>query len=339
MNALPSPVRNRLDFHEVPAASSTTFADDVAATLGGRPKRPLPPKYLYDDLGSALFDAITRLPEYYLTRAETEILRTWGRQIVGALGAPIELLELGGGSSLKTRLLIDEALRVQASLRFNAIEISREALQAASIALVDAYPRLLVRAYVGDYFDVLASGALRFDLRHKVLALCMGSNIGNYEPPEIARLLTVLAKTLRPGDGLLLGTDLKKEPARLERAYDDPGGVMNAFGKNLLTRMNRELGATFDLRDFDLVVRYDEERASVDSFLRSRRTHDVVVPAGGFTLHFEEGELVHTERSFKFTLEDVRRLADANGFVLSQTWYDASRSFAVHLLRREASFT
>jgi uncharacterized SAM-dependent methyltransferase len=114
---------------------------------------------------------------------------------------------------------------------------------------------------------------------------------------------------------------------------------MNAFGKNLLTRMNRELGATFDLRDFDLVVRYDEERASVDSFLRSRRTHDVVVPAGGFTLHFEEGELVHTERSFKFTLEDVRRLADANGFVLSQTWYDASRSFAVHLLRREASFT
>jgi L-histidine N-alpha-methyltransferase len=322
---------------EVPCSSATCFADDVAATLGGNPKRPVPPKYFYDDLGSALFDAITRLPDYYLTRAETEILRVWGRQIIGEFGGPVELLELGSGSATKTRLLIDEALRAQAMLRFNAIEISREALQASSIALVDAYPRLLVRAYVGDYFDVLGSGALRFDPHHKVLAMCMGSNMGNYHPEDVARLWALLSRTLRPGDGLLLGTDLKKDAARLERAYDDPGGVMDAFGKNLLTRMNRELGANFDPRDFDLVARYDEERGSVDSFLRSRRSHDVTLAQRGMTLHFDEGELVHTEWSFKFSVDDVVRLADRNAFSLTKTWYDESRSFAVHLLTRERS--
>jgi L-histidine Nalpha-methyltransferase len=337
MSAVAIPVRNRLDILEVPCSSATSFADDVAATLGRHPKRAVPPKYFYDDLGSALFDAITRLPDYYLTRAETEILRAWGRQIMGEMNAPLELLELGSGSATKTRLLIDEALRTQAMLRFNAIEISRDALQASSIALVDAYPRLLVRAYVGDYFDVLGSGALRFDARHKVLALCMGSNIGNYHPEDVQRLLALLSRTLRPGDGLLLGTDLKKDAARLERAYDDPGGVMDAFGKNLLTRMNRELGANFDPRDFDLVARYDEDRGSVDSFLRSRRRHDVTIPQGGMTLHFDEGELVHTEWSFKFSVDDVVRLAGQNAFSLTRTWYDDSRSFAVHLLIRERS--
>jgi L-histidine Nalpha-methyltransferase len=331
------PLRNRLELLEVPCSSATSFAADVAATLGGSPKRPVPPKYLYDDLGSALFDAITRLPDYYLTRAETEILRVRGREIVAEFGGPLELLELGSGSAVKTRLVIDEALRTQTLLRFNAIEISREALQGSSIALVDAYPRLLVRGYVGDYFDVLDSDTLRFDPRHKVLALCMGSNLGNYHPEDVQRLLTLLSRTLRPGDGLLLGTDLKKDAARLERAYADPGGVMDAFGKNLLTRMNRELGANFDPRDFDLVARYDEERGSVDSFLRSRRSHDVQIPQGEMTLHFDEGELVHTEWSFKFSVDDVVQLASRNAFTVRKTWYDDSRSFAVHLLIRDRS--
>jgi L-histidine N-alpha-methyltransferase len=335
MSVFAKPVRSRLDMLEVPGSCAMTFADDVVATLGRNPKRPVPPKYFYDDLGSALFDAITRLPEYYLTRAETEILRVSGQQIVGEVGAPLELLELGGGSAIKTRRLIEEALKTQGTLRFHAIEISREALQASSIALVDAYPSLLVRAYVGDYFDVLGSGALRFDPMHKVLALCMGSNIGNYHPEDVQRLLALLSRTLQPGDGLLLGTDLKKDAVRLERAYHDPGGVMGAFSKNLLTRMNRELGANFDHRDFDLVVRYDEERGSVDSFLRSRRRHDVTIPQGGMTLHFDEGELVHTEWSFKFTLDDVVKLAGRNAFSLRKTWYDDARSFAVHLLIRE----
>lgn len=314
-----------------------SFADDIAATLGRNPKQPVPPKYFYDDLGSALFDAITRLPDYYLTRAETEILRVRGRQIVNEFGAPLELLELGSGSAIKTRLLIDEALRTQGTLRFHAIEISREALEASSIALVDAYPRLLVRALVGDYFDVLGSDTLRFDPHHKVLALCMGSNIGNYHPEDVQRLLALLSRTLRPGDGLLLGTDLKKDAERLERAYDDPGGVMDAFGKNLLTRMNRELGADFDPRDFDFVAHYDEQRGSVDSFLRARRAHNVTIPRSGITLHFDEGELVHTEWSFKFSVDDVAQLAARNAFTLTRTWYDDSRSYAVHLLIRERS--
>jgi L-histidine N-alpha-methyltransferase len=337
MTAVANPVRNRLDILEVPCSSATSFADDVAAALGRNPKQPVPPKYFYDDLGSALFDVITRLPEYYLTRAETEILRVRGREIVREFGAPFELLELGSGSAIKTRLLIDEILRLQGTLRFNLIEISREVLQASSTALVDAYPSLLVRAYVGDYFDVLGSVALRSSPRLKLLALCMGSNIGNYHPADAQRLLALLSQTLRPGDGLLLGTDLKKDAVRLERAYHDPGGVMGAFSKNLLTRMNRELGANFDHRDFDLVARYDEERGSVDSFLRSRRSHDVTIPQGEMTLHFDEGEFVHTEWSVKFSVDDVVRLASQNGFKLSKTWYDDSRSFAVHLLIRERS--
>lgn len=332
MHVAGTAVPDRFELIEVPRRSgAASFADDVADGLRARPKR-LSSKYLYDRVGSALFEAITHLPEYYLTNAETEILRESGWEIVRVLDEPIDFLELGSGSATKTRLLIGEALRVQGRLRYSPIDISTEALRASSLALVESYPGLSVRAYAGDYFDVLASGALA--LRRRTLAMFMGSNIGNYEPAEAARILGLLAGALRPGDGLLLGTDLKKDAATLELAYDDPVGVTAAFNKNLLERINGQLGGNFNLRDFAHIVRYDSQRGSVDSFLEAREAADVTLGTLGLTVRFERGERIHTESSYKFDEGDVAKLGRAAGFELRTTWHDRARRFSVHLLVR-----
>jgi dimethylhistidine N-methyltransferase len=332
MSSILTQVSDRLEFVELPGAAATSsFAEDVAQGLRAQPKR-LASKYFYDDLGSALFDAITKLPEYYPTRAETEILRDWGWEIVRALDAPLEFLELGSGSAIKTRLLIEEALRVQGKLRYAPIDISLDALRASSVTLVDTYPGLSIRAYAGDYFTVLGSAALQFE--KKALAMFMGSNIGNYQPHEARELLALIAAALRPGDGLLLGTDLKKERATLEAAYDDPTGVTSAFNKNLLARVNRELGGDFDLGNFEHLAVYDERRGCVDSFLRARRANDVFVSKIGLRTHFEEGDRIHTESSYKFDDATVAALATSAGFTTKKTWLDRSARFAVTLLVR-----
>ncbi|MGA8535122.1 MAG: L-histidine N(alpha)-methyltransferase [Candidatus Tumulicola sp.] len=325
-------VADRFELVEVPRAKGVaSFADDVVAGLSARPKR-LPSKYLYDRVGSALFDAIMHLPEYYLSNSETEILRECGWEIVRVLDEPFDFLELGSGSAVKTRLLIAEALRVQGRLRYSPIDISIEALRASSLALVEAFPGLSIRAYAGDYFDVLASKTLQFDRR--LLAMFMGSNIGNYEPDEAVRVLTLLAAALRPGDGLLLGTDLKKDRATLEAAYDDPVGVTAAFNKNILERINQQLGGNFDLRNFAHVVHYDENRGSVDSFLEARHATEAVIRSSGLRVRLAAGERIQTESSHKFSDQDVRTLATATGFRLSSTWHDRANRFSVHLLVR-----
>ncbi len=325
-------VSDRFELVEVPRSKGApSFAQDVAAGLTAQPKR-LSSKYLYDDVGSALFDAITVLPEYYLTRAETEILREWGWQIVRVLDSPIDFLELGSGSAVKTRLLIEEALRVQGRLRYSPIDISTEALRVSSMALVDAYPGLSVRAYAGDYFDVLASRALRFDRR--VLAMFMGSNIGNYEPEQAARILSMLRDALRPGDGLLIGIDLKKEKSIVELAYDDPAGVTAAFNRNMLSRLNRELGANFDVKNFEYHVQYDEERGAVDAFLEARNAARVHVSAMGLDATFVPGERIHTESAYKYAHSDIAELATSTGFTAAASWTDRAGRFSVNLLVR-----
>jgi dimethylhistidine N-methyltransferase len=292
----------------------------------------LPSKYFYDELGSALFDAITLLPEYYLTRAETEILHEWGWEIVRALGNPVEFVELGSGSAVKTRILIEEALRVQRSLRYSPIDISREALRASAQALVERFPALNVTAYAADYFTILSSGALKRSGR--VLAMFMGSNIGNYEPLQARELLTALGASLKKGDGILIGMDLKKDPLTLQRAYDDAAGVTAAFNKNLLARINRELGGRFDLDDFEHVARYDPATGCVRSDLQSQRTHAVRIEALDADVRFGKGERIHTESSYKFSLDDVDALARDCGLKLERTWTDAKKRFSVNLLLR-----
>src|SRR5579863_5001769 len=291
-------VSDRLEIVEIPrAAATSSFGDDVRAGLSA-PEKTLSSKYFYDALGSTLFDAITLLPEYYLTRAETEILRECGWEIVRVLDEPVEFLELGSGSAMKTRILIDEALRVQRTLRYSPIDISTDALRTSSAQLVDAYPRLSVRAYAGDYFTVLASKAIRFERR--ALAMLMGSNIGNYAPPEASALIALVGKALRPGDGLLLGTDRKKDRGTLELAYDDAAGVTAAFDRNVLVRVNRELGGTFNAKNFDHIARYDAERGCVDSFLQARFAQTVTIAALDMEVRFAAGERIHTESSYKF---------------------------------------
>ncbi len=325
-----SNAKNRFEIVELPrAAAGHTFADDVLEGLSASPKR-LAAKYFYDDLGSSLFEAITHLPEYYLTAAETEILRDWGWEIVRVLGEPVDFLELGSGSAVKTRLLIGEAMRAQKSLVYSPIDISVDALRASSAALVESFPALSVRAYAGDYFTVLKSGVLRFGRR--VLAMLMGSNIGNYTPPEARALVTLIADALRPGDALVLGTDRKKDPRVLERAYDDPTGVTSAFNKNILGRINRELGGGFDLRCFRHVAQYDAKRGAVDSYLVSLREQNFAIDALKTIVHFRQGEPIHTESSHKFDDNDIAALAAGTGFNVSHVWHDKAKRFNLHML-------
>ncbi|MBV8151388.1 MAG: L-histidine N(alpha)-methyltransferase [Candidatus Eremiobacteraeota bacterium] len=306
-----------------------TFAEDVKAGLFSRPKR-LPPKYFYDDVGSALFEAITHLPEYYLTRTESALLKQHAGDIVALLDGPLELLELGSGSASKTRLLIAAALERQETLRYSPIDISPGALIASSQALVEEYPALTVSAYAGDYVSLLEAGAVTRS--GPVLALFLGSNIGNFEPVAAAALLRSLARALGAGDALLVGTDLKKGIERLERAYDDPTGVTAAFNRNVLARMNRELGADFDVRLFEHEAHYDPVRGSVDSFLVAQAPCTVHFAALGASASFAEREAIHTESSYKYAFDDIERFAAETGYSVRRQWTDGAEDYALSLL-------
>ncbi len=306
-----------------------TFAEDVRAGLGAAPRR-LSPKYFYDDLGSALFEAITRLPEYYLTRVERDLLATYGREIAGALDGPVELVELGSGSALKTRLLIDAILERQPRLTFHPIDISADALTESSLALVASYERLRIVAYAGDYFPLLREK--RVVTRDRVLALFLGSNIGNFEPDDARELLSLLAAALRPGDGVLIGYDLKKDPSILELAYDDPTGVTAAFNKNLLGRMNRELGADFDVSAFRFHACWDETRGAILSYLVADTAQRVGIPLAELTVDFAAEETIHTESSYKFSRDEIVALARRCGYAERTSYTDAAGRYALSLL-------
>jgi dimethylhistidine N-methyltransferase len=307
---------------------TASFADDVRAGLWA-PRKHLSSKYFYDDLGSALFEAICYLPEYYLTRAETEILETHAGEIFDAIGEPVELVEFGSGSARKTRLLIEEALRRQVRVDYHPVDISPSALTASSFDLIAAYERLYVTAYASDYIRVLEEARLRTNMR--VLALFLGSNIGNYGPDEAVALLRAMSGAFKQGDALLIGADLRKDRATLELAYDDPTGVTAAFNLNLLGRINRELGGTFEVRQFRHVARYDEARGSVDSFLASQRPQRVRIEALDGEVAFEASEAIHTETSYKFSHDEIETLARNAGYDLKNTWYDGARRFSLNL--------
>jgi dimethylhistidine N-methyltransferase len=321
----------RFALHRDPTPVRTaTFAEDVRTGLGARPYR-LSAKYFYDDLGSCLFEAITRLPEYYLTRVERDLLLSYGAQIVEAFDEPLELVELGSGSANKTRLIIDAIFARQSELVFHPIDISADALTESSLALVGAYDRLRVSAYASDYFALLRERRLRTEGR--VLALYLGSNVGNFEPAEARLLLELLAGSLKPGDGLLIGYDLKKDPSILELAYDDPTGVTSAFNKNLLARMNRELDADFDLDAFTFHAAYDPQRGAVDSFLESDRAQTVRIGGSQIEVPLDAGERIHTESSYKFTPAELIALVGRCGYDEERTFTDAAGRYALSLVR------
>jgi len=305
------------------------FAHDVRAGLSSTPKH-LFPKYLYDELGSRLFEAICAVPEYYLTRAEHEILSTHADDIVAAIPDCDTLIELGSGSAEKTREVIEAMIKHRGKSVFIPIDISASALKQSSEALLGSYPELRIRAYAADYFQALE--ALPSLGRPPVLVLFLGSNIGNFEPDEALNFLRAIRRVLRQGDALLLGADLKKDRGALEAAYNDPLGVTRAFIVNELERINRELDANFDLWAFGLRSFYNEQLGRVEVYLESLRDQAVEIRDLDLSLRFAEGERIHVENAYKFDLDDLNRLANETGFNLERTWLDKQKRFTSNLL-------
>ncbi len=308
--------------------AAAALAADVRAGLTARP-RHLPPRWLYDEKGSALFEQITTLPEYYPTRAEREVLSTYGPEIAARCGAST-LIELGSGTSDKTVTLID-ALRDAGTLRrFVAFDVAEPVLRAAVAALAAAYPELEVSGVVGDFgvhLDRLPEGEGR-------LVAFLGGTIGNLSVDERARFLATLAARLHPGEGLLLGVDLVKDPARLVAAYDDSAGVTAAFEKNVLEVVNTGLGANFDLDRFDYVARWDPVAEHISMGLRARGAQTVEVADLDLCIHLADGEEIGTEVSAKFRRAGITAELEAAGFVPLGWWTDASGDFAVALAQR-----
>ena len=307
----------------------TGLAEDVRKGLSAQPKRFLP-KYFYDELGSQLFEAICLLPEYYLTRAENEILQRYSDEIVAAISGQKTLVEMGSGSASKTRLIIEALLRCQSELLFMPVDISATALESSSRILLQSYPRLTIEAYAADYFAGLAE--LGKKPRARTLALFLGSNISNFDPDEALRFLRAMRSVLQKGDALLLGADLKKDPAILDAAYNDALGVTSAFNLNVLARINRELGGTFDLRAFKHRAFYNQSEGRVEIYIESLADQRVRIEKLDLEIEFAAGELIHTENSYKYDKANIAHLAVATGFELSRTWLDSEERFSSNLL-------
>jgi dimethylhistidine N-methyltransferase len=303
----------------------------AAARLGLlRARKSLPPWLLYDDAGSALFEEITRLPEYYLTRTERAILRDHAGEMVDAAGPPLAVVELGAGSAGKTRLLLEAALARQTRVRYVPVDVSRAALAQAALAL-RGLRGLELRPVIARYPEELgfldrAGGCRR-------LVLSLGSNIGNYDPEGAITLLAAVRRRLAPGDALLVGADRRKSAAMLEPAYDDAAGVTARFSKNVLARLNRELGANFELQRFRHVARWNERASRVELYLESTVAQRVAIPALGATVPFAAGERIHTESSYKLTEARLGRILARAGFAPEATWTDERRWFGLTLAR------
>jgi L-histidine Nalpha-methyltransferase len=321
---------SRLVIHQsISSIDQNGFAEDVRVGLTATPKT-LKPKYLYDALGSLLFEAICLLPEYYLTRAETEIFERRAAEIVAQLPAPITVVELGSGSSIKTRLLIKAILARQSRLCYQPIDISETILEQSAKQLLEDYSGLRITAHAADYTRGIAS--IERKDGEKVLALLLGSNIGNYMPDEARELLRQIRNALRPGDGLLLGADLKKSRETLEAAYNDALNLTAAFSRNLLLRINRDLNADFDLRQFKHRAFFNEGQSRIEIHLVSL-TEQIVNIRGAeaqpaLQVEFKSGETIHTENSYKYDLEALAALAKATGFTPSRVWFDSSERFS-----------
>ncbi|MET9154810.1 L-histidine N(alpha)-methyltransferase [Streptomyces griseoflavus] len=295
---------------------------DVREGLTGSPKS-LPPKWFYDARGSELFEEITALPEYYPTRAERAILRARAGEIAEASGART-LVELGSGSSEKTRYLIDALTELRA---YVPVDVSESALAQAGQALAAERPGLDVHALIADFTALLTLP----DTPGPRLVAFLGGTIGNLLPAERAAFLASVRALLAPGDALLLGTDLVKDEGVLVRAYDDAAGVTAAFNKNVLAVVNRELGADFDPDAFDHVAVWDAGHEWIEMRLRSRATQTVKIPALGLAVDFAAGEDLRTEVSAKFRQEGVRTELSSAGLELTRWWTDEERRFALSL--------
>ena len=310
--------------------SEDSVSNIVRAGLSKLPKT-LPPILFYDEEGSRLFEKICEVPEYYLTRTEQSIFDEYGKEMVDQWDSAIDLVELGSGNSAKTRTLLSLLLDRGHEVTYRPIDISQNMLRSTAEKLTAEFPALHVKAIVGDYHRGLQEVGKRWS--HQKVFLFMGSNLGNFQRLEAEEFLADIRSAMAPDDLLLLGVDLIKPVELLLAAYDDAAGVTRAFNLNLLTRLNGELNANFNLDQFEHVARWDAEASAIQTFLVSRERQSVVLGNLNLEITFEAGEALHTESSHKYTLEGLSRMVDHAGLDLAQTWTDSRQWFALNLLR------
>jgi L-histidine Nalpha-methyltransferase len=306
------------------------FAADVRDSLTKSEQRELPSKYLYDEVGSALFETICLLPEYGLTRADARLLKSYAQEIVERLPSPVQVAELGSGSGKKTRWIL-EALSRRQKTYYYPIEISPSALEACEKEL-GQIDLVSIVGYEQPYLEGLRSVSGRLGEEDRLLVLFLGSTIGNFDRDAGEEFLREAREALRPGDALLLGTDLVKDATVQVLAYDDPAGVTAAFNRNLLARINRELGANFDLSCFRHEARWNAAERRIEMHLRSTCRQKVEIPAAGLRVMLDEDETIWTESSHKYFPEEVMEMAARTGFRCDGQWIDREWAFAQNLL-------
>jgi dimethylhistidine N-methyltransferase len=312
-----------------PVLVPSPIAKEVADGLSAQPKR-LPPKLFYDAEGSRLFEQITETPEYYPTRTERCIFRQFTAEMAFQAGSNLTLIELGAGSATKTRLLIEALLRRQLRLDFYPIDVSPAALHGAVARLNGDFPNLRVEPILADYSRDLP--ALK-DLPQRKLVLFLGSTIGNFEPDEARDFLRRLRQALAPGDALLAGFDMRKDQHILHAAYNDRQGVTAHFNKNVLARINRELGGQFDLDAFAHVAWWNQRMSRIEMHLESRVAQTVWVEDLGGAFRFARGERIHTENSYKFSSAIIAAMLRRSGWQRERTWTDPQGWFSEVLAR------
>jgi L-histidine Nalpha-methyltransferase len=309
------------------------FASDVREGLDRSGQKELPSKYLYDDVGSALFEVISHLPEYGLTRADERLLRRHAAEIVERLDAPVAVAELGSGSGKKTRWILEALSRWQRTFYY-PVEISHSALVMCERELSDI-DSISIVGFEREYLDGLLEVAAHRQRNQHLFVMFLGSTIGNFDRAAGVKFLAAVRGILQPGDSLLLGTDLEKPASQLIKAYDDEIGVTAAFNLNLLARINRELDADFDLSQFAHVAKINHDARSVEMHLESKIRQTVRIPAANLNVEFQEGETIWTESSHKYTPDEVFEMARNAGFVCQAQWIDEQWPFAENLFIAE----
>lgn len=312
----------------LPEAAYTAVGSEVYRGLTSKPKT-LSPWLFYDEAGSRLFEAITRLPEYYLTRTERRIFARYADEILDCAGCcALTMIELGAGTAAKTGLLLRAAVRRQGAVDYVPIDVSESALAAAREHIEAEIPGVRVDSRVADYTEGIAE--IPADGQRRMV-LYIGSSIGNFEPADAVQVLRNVRRRLAPGDLLLLGADHVKDRETLLRAYDDGAGVTAEFNKNMLVRINRELGANFNPRLFRHRARWNAERSRMEIYLESLIAQYVTIPALELEVRFARGETIHTENSYKFTAESLASIVEQAGFGITQSWTDEREWFGVYL--------
>jgi L-histidine N-alpha-methyltransferase len=313
-----------------PDPTDSSFAEAVGEGLKDSQKH-LPCRFFYDEAGSKLFEQICDLPEYYLTRAETEILDMHAPEMVGGLPEDLTLVELGSGSATKTKLLIEALLKDREQLRFTPIDISKSALEDSARPLLADHPGLEITAVAGEYQDGIR--ALKDQNSGPELILWLGSSIGNLTRPEAVHFLSDVKASMSSDDRLLVGIDLRKSADILEPAYDDAARVTAAFNLNILSRINDELAGQFDLDCFNHLAHYDEVEGRVEMYLVSARDQVVRIEDLGIDVPFKAGERIHTENSYKYSLDEIDILVERADLVLENRWFDSQERFSLNLMR------